>query len=195
MTTLKPWIIIHSFTYIWCSSLVSSPLVMSPWYHNLSRTFSVMTKQLYRPLCLFVGRSVFWLVHLSVSVIILLFLPFQPTRMTSHVHQRPMSLSHFLSLINQWSTITLICKFSPSFTKDHMFSSPIYSGPPLKRLTFSLSVNVIECKHLNGTGLNPICYIQLGPIKKRTQKIVGTNEPAFNQVIRQRYASKFVLCI
>ena len=66
-------------------------------------------------------------------------------------------------------------------------SSLINSGPPLKRLTFSLSVNVIECKHLNGTGLNPICYIQLGPIKKRTQKIVGTNEPAFNQVIKEMH--------
>ena len=95
--------------------------------------------------------------------------------MTSHVHQKPMTL-----LVTTQSVIDDQPQLST-------LSSLINSGPPLKRLTFSLSVNVIECKHLNGTGLNPICYIQLGPIKKRTQKIVGTNEPAFNQVINEMH--------
>ena len=58
----------------------------------------------------------------------------------------------------------------------------LYSGPVLRRNTYILQVKVQECRHLNGSGINPICFVQLGPIKKRTVKMSATNEPVYNQV-------------
>ena len=57
----------------------------------------------------------------------------------------------------------------------------ITDGSPLKRHQYQLSLSMIECKQIRGTNLNPIGFVQLGPVKKVTAKQMGTNQPYFNE--------------